>query len=114
MNAYVYHAELLCGPCAVEIRNMMPEFQCRHGIPRPECEDSDCAPQGPHADGGGKADAPQLCGSCGVFLANPLTSDGYTNLERMLTDGDGDPQVEAEWADFYDFDMSAKKWKYDL
>jgi hypothetical protein len=39
-------------------------------------EDSDTWPQGPYDSGGGEADTPQHCDQCGVFLENPLTSDG--------------------------------------
>ena len=57
-----------------------------------------------HSNGGGEADAPQHCDSCGVFLENPLTwYDGYqyvsAAIEAYEYDGYGTSVVE--WADFY-------------
>jgi hypothetical protein len=62
-------------------------------------------PDGPHLNGGGEADSPQHCDACGVFLENPLTTDGYRYVNEALIeharDGDGNAEVLAEWAKFY-------------
>lgn len=76
--------------------------------------DSDDWPKGPDSDGGGKSDSVQNCAggeTCvnatdghGVFLENPLTSEGYEHLKEML-DGHGEtlPPYAKEWAEFYSF-----------
>lgn len=107
MNAYVFRAALLCSDCAewtidaLRARYADGERDCRHGLAPWECGDTDCWPDGPYADGGGEADSPQHCDQCNVFLRNPLTSDGYADVERMLDDNHGDPEIEAEWSAFY-------------
>lgn len=69
---------------------------------------ADCAPD--HAehvgnDGGGEADMPQHCDGCGVFLENPLTSDGYGSvidaLAKFRVHGRGDAEALEAWALFY-------------
>src|SRR5215467_8720050 len=50
--------------------------------------------EGPYPDDGREADTPQHCDTCGVFLENPLTTEGYRyvneNLIEHARDGDGD------------------------
>ena len=86
MNAYVYRADLHCAPCGERI---MTYLEIDSG-------DSDDYPQGPYPNGGGEADTPQHCGTCGVFLENPLTDDGVEYV-REASDG---PVVEL-WREFY-------------
>lgn len=69
------------------------------------CED--CRPDdasGPYADGGGEADCPQHCGACGVFLENPLTTDGYRYVRERAETNPTSPCVQ-EWADYYDIQV---------
>ncbi len=95
MDAYIYKAALYCEDCAGEIPwaaiQDHPEW----------CDDSDCCPQGPYPNGGGEADTPQHCDTCGVFLENPLTDDGVRYVVAALDDGGGDLAVMEAWYAFY-------------
>lgn len=93
MRTYVFQAALRCEPCSLAQRDAIREYdrlhpdeRCRHGDRREECQDSDCWPHGPYADGGGEADSPSHCDACGVFLENPLTSEGkeFIRQEQRL------------------------------
>lgn len=68
MDAYIYESDLYCCDCATSIQELLGDQCCR--------SDDSYYPQGPYANGGGEADRPQHCASCGVFLENPLTDDG--------------------------------------
>ena len=46
--------------------------------------DSECTPIGPYANGGGESDAPEHCDTCGLFLENPLTSDGLEGVNEIV------------------------------
>lgn len=72
MNAFAYRGALYCEACATSIRQRL----AREGYKVRAEEDSDSYPCGPFANGGGEADTPQHCDSCGVFLENALTDDG--------------------------------------
>lgn len=81
MKAYVYRAALYCEDCA----NALQDQICRETHSSRESMDngdSDTWPQGPFADGGGEADVPQHCDSCGTFLENPLTANGDAYVRR--------------------------------
>jgi hypothetical protein len=98
-EAYIYKADIYCEPCGEAIR---AEFR----KPARLCsEDSDEYPQGPYSDGGGEADSPQHCASCGTFLANPLTEDGRKYVEDSIREhhesGRGRLEVVAEWQAHY-------------
>ena len=100
MLAYTYKAALLCEACAIMRRD-----DIRDGIVPGDLDsaDSDQAPQGPFADGGGEADSPQHCDHCNAFLENPLTSDGRDYVESLR---DNYPQHKgaghlATWIKFY-------------
>jgi len=76
-SAYVYQAALLCEDCGKAQRAHLDSAFADNGAdPGTDSDDSDRYPQGPYADGGGEADSPQHCDSCGAFLGNPLTGDG--------------------------------------
>jgi hypothetical protein len=102
MDAYVYNADIFCAACAQEI---MAETPKPAGMdPADEHTwDSDDYPKGPYADGGGLADYPQHCGSCGAFLQNALTSDGddYV-LSHIADDPERENAVIQQWREFYD------------
>jgi hypothetical protein len=106
MDAYIYQAAMLCSDCAGEITNAI-EWRAGRDIARPwkSWEDSDSYPQGPHPNGGGEADTPQHCDGCGVFLENPLTTDGSRYVNEQLIeharDGSGDTNVLTNWAKYY-------------
>ena len=97
MNVYMYQAALLCEPCAVLQINSHTEC----GVS--DTGDSDDFPQGPFPDGGGEADCPQHCDTCGLFLENPLTGDGYKYVVEQLEHEPGTAVIE--WADFYDIEI---------
>jgi hypothetical protein len=91
MDAYIYQAALLCADCAVitmnefELFNMLGGSSSPFRRPKP-WTDSDSYPQGPYTAGGGEADTPQHCDACGVFLENPLTTDGSRYVNEQLSD----------------------------
>jgi len=98
MNVYVYQASLLCEGCGDKIKAMASPASAESGS-------SDHFPQGPYPDGGGEADCPWHCDACGVFLENPLTSDGYAYTEQAVRDSHkakrADSVALTEWAGFY-------------
>jgi hypothetical protein len=100
MDAYMYKASFLCKDCAEKVKGML-EYKYA-GVPESEF-DSDEYPKGPYPDGGGEADCPQHCDTCGLFLENPLTGDGENYVYEALADRDGDPAVLSEWEDFYSY-----------
>jgi hypothetical protein len=97
MDAYIYNAALLCEECASELRVELGEEN------RPDTGDSDDYPQGPYADGGGEADCPQHCDSCGLFLENPLTSDGDDYVREAIEENGASNAVVNGWREFYDY-----------
>ena len=85
MNAYIYQADFYCETCAIAIRNRLTREGRSPDDPNDETTfDSDQFPKGPIADGGGEADTPQHCSSCGAFLENPLTTDGQEYVKREV------------------------------
>lgn len=117
MDAYIFQADLYCGPCMIEsliahdkaspaARDMAPgaaleQITESNGFMCESDYDSDDLPKGPYADGGGEADRPQHCGRCRVFLENPLTRDGEIYVvaaakERLSS-------TCREWHDFYSY-----------
>lgn len=97
MNAYVYQAALLCEVCGETA------IQDLRGSSVRDTGDSGDFPQGPFPDGGGEADCPQHCDTCGLFLENPLTGDGYKYVVEQLEHEPGTAVIE--WADFYDIEI---------
>jgi hypothetical protein len=100
VHAYIYHASLYCEPCGEAIPD---GFTPRERIARHQSEDSNVWPQGPYPDGGGKADSPQHCDACGVFLRNPLTADGYAYARACAKDIG--KHERPEWAEFYGIEI---------
>jgi hypothetical protein len=103
--AYVYQSDIYCEDCALDIMLDVGRTRTQAEITALREEGSDAWPQGPYDDGGGEADAPQNCRSCGCFLRNPLTQDGYHYVIVMIEDhvlrGRGKSEVLAEWFDYY-------------
>lgn len=101
MDVYVYQAAFLCGDCGEDTRRENGERGQAPENPEDEWSyDSDEYPKGPYADGGGEADTPQHCDHCGLFLENPLTTDGVRYVREALELG-GDADVLATWRAFY-------------
>ena len=101
MDAYIYQGDIYCPSHATAIMIDLVETVENTG-------DSAVYPQGPYPNGGGEADIPQHCGSCGVFLENPLTTDGedYVRKAMILTGTVGygtAQQAVAQWKAFYDY-----------
>lgn len=106
MLAYMFNAALLCEECGEEARRDLATKGKAPVDPDDEASyDSDDYPKGPYGNGGGEADTAQHCDYCGLFLANPLTSDGRRYVQTAIDDhhrfGDGDEDVIMAWADFY-------------
>jgi hypothetical protein len=106
MQAYIYQAALFCEECAAEIRN---EITVPDGMD-PDNEstwDSDDYPKGPYPDGGGEADTPHHCDTCGLFLENPLTDDGNAYVREAvlahIEHGEGFQPVIEQWMAHYDY-----------
>jgi len=105
MDVYMYSAALYCARCGEGMRAQLTAAGMAPADPSDECSyDSDEYPKGPFADGGGEADCPQHCDECGVFLENPLTSDGTEYVEeacKATLKRDGDSVALSVWAPFY-------------
>jgi hypothetical protein len=95
MRAYAYRAAMHCEDCGENYRDAC----LSQGIL--DNGDTDTFPQGPLPYGGGEADCPQHCDTCGVFLGNALTADGLAYVREALRVPVGNPEVLALWADFY-------------
>jgi len=100
MEAYVYKAELYCLACGHEIvTNLMAENNCPANTLDESSYDSDDFPKGPYPNGGGSSDTPQHCAKCGVFLENPLTTEGVDYVREVVN---STPRsIVAKWKTFY-------------
>ena len=117
MDAYIYQADLHCEDCIIQIKGSLRDRELEPEDTEDEYSyDSDDYPKGPYANGGGESDSPQHCGSCGLFLKNPLTKDGQEHVDTAFREywllGHGNKEVLAEWADYYGtLTAQAKDWK---
>jgi hypothetical protein len=93
MNAYIFQGDLLCENCAQAEMDFLRSI----GKEPPAIDDSDEWPVGPFPDGGGEADCPMYCGGCGVFLENPLTTDGERYVLSVAKEG----KAPIEWLERY-------------
>jgi len=89
MLAYVFQAEFVCQDCAIPIIESLGE-----SFEPSEFHDSNDVPQGPYDMQFQESDSPDHCGKCGLFLENPLTTDGYNYIQDMES-------IPDEWATFY-------------
>lgn len=84
MQVYMYCAAFYCQACGEKL--CATEAKPAGMDPTNESTwDSDEYPKGPYPNGGGEADTPQHCDSCGVFLQNPLTTDGYDYVREAVS-----------------------------
>ena len=106
--AYIYQADLYCEDCAKAIM--------AHLSTAADPSDSDDYPQGPYR---GEADSPWHCGNhtdclnaedlpnfgrVGMFLENPLTTEGYAYVQEAIANsGPSDPAIQL-WQDYYHID----------
>lgn len=114
MQAYIYCADIYCEDCGEKIREDIDREGLAPADPDDEYTyDSDEYPKGPYPDGGGESDCPQHCGSgadcvnaielsdgckIGVWLENPLTSEGGRYVAEAVQDGG---EVASLWAEYY-------------
>lgn len=111
MRVYMYAAALLCEKHGLEIREDKRLAGRAPKDPADESSyDSDDYPKGPYENGGGEADTPQHCDACGVFLQNPLTSDGVQYVAEHILDSRRDNKTVQAWADFYKYELR-NYWK---
>lgn len=121
MNVYMYQADLYCEDCGEKIKKSlkhpvnpadddMPDSMFDDDMPD-SMFDSDEYPKGPYPDGGGEADYPHHCGNrdCGVFLENPLTSDGYNYAQEQLQNKIAGDSVLSLWFDYYGFTVQSSE-----
>ena len=103
MTTYVFQAALLCEECGLRTKLHLcgSEELADYSL----LGDSDRYPQGPFSDGGGEADSPAHCDSCGLFLANPLTADGEEYVREALCECHEPTHVCSDvcraWGTFY-------------
>lgn len=95
MNAYMYRAAWLCEECGEET---LAELVA---IGATDTGDSDDFPKGPYPGLMREADTPEHCDTCGLFLENPLTSDGYEYVRERVEDSPADSVARTTWAPFY-------------
>ncbi len=104
-DVYVFQASFLCYDCGAAVCDELDSISAVTD------GDSDEYPQGPYADGGGEGDSPAHCDSCGTFLENPLTTEGYYYVIEAVKEhyatGKGNKNVIAEWKDFYDIKLDS-------
>jgi hypothetical protein len=97
MDVFIYKAALVCAACAASAINRLEMF-----AENVDTGDSGDWPQGPHADGGGEADAPQHCDDCHVFLENPLTADGLRFAQETVDEFRAlAAETRHTWCEFY-------------
>ena len=82
MQAYIYQAALLCEDCG---RATRAKIEAEGKAPAEPDDDSDAYPEGPYGAGGGESDTPQHCDMCGLFLENPLTTDGAQYVAETVS-----------------------------
>jgi hypothetical protein len=100
MNAYIYQGALLCEGCAEKVRQHKQETTTWARF----SDNEQIYPQGPDSDGGGKADSPQHCDHCGVFLENPLTSAGEEYVKETCQGPVSQLNaIELEWRERYSY-----------
>ena len=94
MNAYIYKSDLHCEFCGAKLSLNGKEHYLK----------------GPYPNGGGESDSPQHCGTCGLFLENPLTEDGEMYVQSAYDDLTGVLLVEKsrletinQWVTFYEY-----------
>lgn len=101
MDQYIYNADVYCQECAKKIKANSTN---RPLDPSDETSyDSDVYPKGPYSNQ--ESDAPEHCAGCGIFLENPLTSEGYDYLREKIAEYDsecrGVPEIIKQWREFY-------------
>ena len=96
MQVYIYKANIYCEDCAFDHDSCLyikwfgeTQATIEKDVSQrliADTGDSDNFPQGPYANGGGESDTPQHCATCGLFLENPLTSNGYDYVKQAIHD----------------------------
>lgn len=116
---FMFHAAFLCSDCVGRTAVLSPRIaqkpwmhrdlldaitkaRADFGIPD-GATDTDRVPEYVGHEGGGEADCPQHCDTCGKFLRNPLTPDGENYVVDAIEQGDGDAEILAAWRDEYSY-----------
>lgn len=108
MQMMIYGGACYCVPCGTAIRRRLEGAGAPYHADSDETTyDSNDYPKGPYPDGGGEADSPQHCDSCGLHLENPLTPDGVAYVrEAMIDAGErGQVSIVDDWAAYYAADL---------
>ena len=85
MDVYIFAADCHCSDCGeIKRAELTAQGKAPADIENESTYDSGDFPKGPYADGGGESDTPQHCGTCGVFLENPLTQAGYEYVREAV------------------------------
>jgi len=100
MDVFVYQSALLCADCALPLRDRLAAEAGASLQLMETGVGSDGYPSGPYANGGGEADTPQHCGSCGLFLENPLTPDGDAYVREAAAEFETQPDMA--WSEIAD------------
>lgn len=103
--AFLFRAALLCEACARAhmAANPPPPWA---DLDNESTWDSDDWPKGPFPDGGGEADSPCHCDTCGRFLWNPLTPDGAAYVAALFRDGRVRADLADDWRAAYGFALA--------
>lgn len=105
---YIYRADVYCDLCAGVIMHDLLTASGKRLIDYAhECDyDSDEFPKGPFDAEFEESDTPNHCANCGVFLENPLTTDGYEYVREAVAQDKAEGQLDSIaltiWAPFYD------------
>ena len=98
MKLYIFEADTHCEPCTKSITATLPTPD-GYDAHNEYSWDSDAYPKGPYWSGDSYSDTPDHCGTCGLFLENPLTPDGYRYIVWE--------SINAEWDAFYGIEREA-------
>ncbi len=101
MDAYIYQADTYCTGCGEHI---ISELLAESGkviedYADERTYDSGEFPKGPYDMAYEESDTPAHCGSCRLFLENPLTSHGENYVKEVAIEGN----LPLEWKAFYSY-----------
>lgn len=94
-DTYIYQADVYCEVCAERIKH---DTACPGNPDDESTFDSDAYPKGPFSDE--ESDTPEHCAGCGLFLRNPLTSDGVKYVRESAAESP-DGVAARLWVPYY-------------
>lgn len=95
---YMFDADTYCEECTERMHPGSTDWRAE-GFEPTDYTDSEGNELHPIFLSNSESDHPEHCGSCGVFLENDLTSDGYAYVVEAHAERPSD--VTREWAAFY-------------